>query len=219
MVETKELKKHYKIGEVLTRAVDGVSIKVSDGEFVAIGGKSGSGKSTLLHLLSLLDRPTSGSLYINGEDVASFNSAKRMSMRLSTFGFVFQDYALIPELTAIENVLLPFFMLNGSFKDGTKRGEELLTSVGLEKRFNNLPGQLSGGEQQRVAIARALINKPKILFADEPTANLDVASSENIMDIIKKLHTEGITILMVTHEQDYASRAERVIMLSDGKVV
>lgn len=219
MVETKELKKHYKIGEVLTRAVDGVSINISDGEFVAIGGKSGSGKSTLLHLLSLLDRPTSGSLYINGEDVAGFDSAKRMSMRLSMFGFVFQDYALIPELTAIENVLLPFFMLNGSFKDGMKRGKELLVRVGLENRFNNLPGQLSGGEQQRVAMARALINKPKILFADEPTANLDVASSENIMNLIKKLHTEGITILMVTHEPDYASIAERVVTLSDGKVV
>ncbi len=219
MIETKELKKYYKIGEVLTRAVDGVSIKVSDGEFVAIGGKSGSGKSTLLHLLSLLDHQTSGNLYIGGEDVVNFDSARRVSMRLSMFGFVFQDYALIPELTAIENVLLPFFMLNGNFKDGVKRGEELLASVGLEKRFNNLPGQLSGGEQQRVAIARALINKPKILFADEPTANLDVSSSENIMEIIKKLHKDGITILMVTHEPDYALRAERVITLSDGKVV
>lgn len=219
IIETKNLIKRYVVGEVVTHAVDNVSISVQEGEFVAIDGKSGSGKSTLLHLLSLLDRPTEGGVYVEGEDTSQFSKARRVDIRLSTFGYVFQDYALIPELTALENVVLPHFMMTGCFDDCTKRGTELLGRVGLENRLHNRPGQLSGGEQQRVAIARALVNNPHVLFADEPTANLDSDTSETIISIITELHKQGITVLMVTHEPEYARRAQRIITLADGKVV
>ena len=219
ILQTKDLVKRYQIGEVVTRALAGVSISVNKGEFVAIDGKSGSGKSTLLHQLSLLDRPTSGHVYVQDEETSEFPRDRRVLMRLSTFGYVFQDYALIPELTAVENVLLPQFMRTGCFGECMRRGHELLERVGLGERLHNLPSQLSGGEQQRVAIARALVNKPEILFADEPTANLDSDTSETVMNIIKELHREGLTILMVTHEPDYAAQAERIITLADGAVV
>ena len=218
LIETKDLVKRYQIGEVVTRAVAGVSLSIYQGEFVAIDGRSGSGKSTLLHLLSLLDRPTEGAVYVQGEETSHFPRERRVEIRLSTFGYVFQDYALIPELTAIENVLLPHFMLTGCYDECARRGNELLERVGLGERLHNLPSQLSGGEQQRVAIARALVNKPQVLFADEPTANLDSDTSENVMNIIEELHTEGLTVLMVTHEPDHAQRAERVITLSDGRI-
>lgn len=218
LIETKELTKEYRTGEVVTRALGGVSIQVDAGEFVAIEGKSGSGKSTLLHMLSLLDRPSGGSVFVEGEDTVRFSRSRRVLMRLSTFGYVFQDYALIPELTALENVVLPYFMKTGCFRDCTVRGVELLEQVGLGKRLGNLPSQLSGGEQQRVAIARALVNKPRVLFADEPTANLDSGTSEIIMDIIKELNEHGLTVMMVTHEREYARRAERTITLSDGLI-
>lgn len=219
LIETKHLAKRYVIGEVVTHALADVSIAVAPGEFVAIDGKSGSGKSTLLHLLSLLDRPTDGAVFVHGTNTSTFSRNKRMEMRLSSFGYVFQDYALIPELTALENVVLPHYMLTGCFDDCTTRGTELLEQVGLGARLHNRPNQLSGGEQQRVAIARALVNKPNILFADEPTANLDSETSETIISIIRTLHEEGLTVLMVTHEPEYARRAERIITLSDGKVV
>lgn len=219
IIETIDVKKHFHIGSVLTRAVDGVSLEIHPGEFVAINGKSGSGKSTLLHMLSLLDRPSEGTLEVLGEDTATFSRSARVAMRLTTFGYVFQDYALIPELTALENVLLPHYMHTGCYTSCKKRGVELLERVGLEKRLNNLPNQLSGGEQQRVAIARALVNKPQVLFADEPTANLDTDTSETVMGIIDELHQEGLTVLMVTHEPEYATRAERQVTLSDGRII
>jgi ABC-type lipoprotein export system ATPase subunit len=219
IIETVEVQKHFTIGDVVTRAVDGISVQIHEGEFVAIDGMSGSGKSTLLHLLSVLDRPSAGEVRVAGEDTSRCPRARRVAMRLTTFGYVFQDYALIPELTALENVLLPQFMQTGCYGSCSKRGKELLERVGLGERLHNLPNQLSGGEQQRVAIARALVNKPRILFADEPTANLDSDTSENIMQIIKELHEQGITVLMVTHEPEYAARAERIITLADGKVV
>lgn len=219
IIETINLIKRYEVGEVITHAVDGVSISISEGEFVAIDGKSGSGKSTLLHLLSLLDRPTEGGVYVRGKDTSHFSKEQRVDIRLSTFGYVFQDYALIPELTALENVVLPHFMLTGCFDDCTKHGTELLGRVGLEKRLHNRPSQLSGGEQQRVAIARALVNNPRVLFADEPTANLDSDTSDTIISIITDLHKQGITVLMVTHEHEYALRAERIITLADGHVL
>jgi putative ABC transport system ATP-binding protein len=219
LIETQDLVKRYQIGEVVTRAVAGVSLAVRQGEFVAIDGKSGSGKSTLLHLLSLLDRPTTGTVHVQGEETSRFPRERRVAIRLSTFGYVFQDYALIPELTALENVLLPHFMRTGCYGECTARGTDLLERVGLGKRLHNLPSQLSGGEQQRVAIARALVNKPQVLFADEPTANLDTDTSETVMGIIKELHQEGLTVLMVTHEPEYAARAQRTITLADGVVV
>ena len=219
IVETKNLVKCYNVGEVVTRALDGVSISINEGEFVAIDGKSGSGKSTLLHLLSLLDRSTEGGVFVYNEDTSQFSRERRVAIRLSTFGYVFQDYALIPELTALENVILPHFMLTGRFGDCTKHGTELLERVGLGNRLYNRPSQLSGGEQQRVAIARALVNSPHVLFADEPTANLDSDTSENILSIILELHAQGLTVLMVTHEPEYARRAGRIITLADGQVV
>lgn len=219
ILETNKLVKRYIVGEVVTHALAGVSISILPGEFVAIDGKSGSGKSTLLHLLSLLDRPTTGDVLVHGTNTSEFSRKKRMDMRLSSFGYVFQDYALIPELTALENVILPHYMLTGRFDDCKKRGITLLERVGLKDRLYNRPNQLSGGEQQRVAIARALVNKPKLLFADEPTANLDSDTSETIISIIRELHEQGLTVLMVTHEPEYAQRAERVITLSDGKIV
>ncbi len=219
IIETVNVQKYFTIGEVVTRAVDGVSIQIHEGEFVAIDGRSGSGKSTLLHLLSLLDQPSAGEVRILREDTSRFSRAQRVAMRLTTFGYVFQDYALIPELTALENVLLPHFMQTGCYRSCTQQGETLLARVGLGGRLHNLPSQLSGGEQQRVAIARALVNKPRILFADEPTANLDTDTGETIMSIIAELHTQGLTVLMVTHEPEYAARAERLITLTDGRVV
>jgi putative ABC transport system ATP-binding protein len=219
ILETRELVKQFQIGSIVTRAVAGVTLSVAEGEFVAIDGRSGSGKSTLLHMLSLLDRPSSGSLFVAGEDVASFSHEQRVFLRLSMFGYVFQDYALIPELTALENVMLPLFMKTGCFGSCSKRGIELLDQVGLGARMGNLPSQLSGGEQQRVAIARALVNSPKVFFADEPTANLDTDTSETIMGIIEGLHRDGITVLLVTHEPEYALRAQRKITLVDGRVV
>lgn len=219
IIETVNVQKYFTIGEVVTRAVDGVSIQIHEGEFVAIDGRSGSGKSTLLHLLSLLDQPSAGEVRILREDTSRFSRAQRVAMRLTTFGYVFQDYALIPELTALENVLLPHFMQTGCYRSCSQQGETLLARVGLGERLHNLPSQLSGGEQQRVAIARALVNKPRILFADEPTANLDTDTGETIMSIIAELHTQGLTVLMVTHEPEYAARAERLITLTDGRVV
>jgi len=219
IIKTVNLVKRYQIGDVVTKAVNGISLEIYKGEFVAIDGMSGSGKSTLLHLLSLLDRPTSGQVLINGDDTAHYSRSLRVQMRLATFGYVFQDYALIPELTALENVMLPYFMETGCYGDCLNTGKGILERVGLGKKFDNLPSQLSGGEQQRVSIARALVNKPEVFFADEPTANLDSDTSNNIMNIIKELHMQGITVLMVTHEPEYAHRAERIITMSDGEIV
>lgn len=219
IIETRHIRKHFSIGAVVTRAIDDVSVGICRGEFVAIEGRSGSGKSTLLHMLSLLDLPSEGAVFVNGTDTSTFSRTERVRMRLTTFGYVFQDYALIPELTALENVILPHFMRTGRYASCTARGVEMLTRVGLGARLHNLPSQLSGGEQQRVAIARALVNEPDVLFADEPTANLDSDTSEIIMGILKELHAQGITIILVTHEPEFAARAERVIMLADGRVV
>lgn len=218
IIKTVDLTKRYIIGEVVTEALGGVSLSVDKGEFVAINGRSGSGKSTLLHILSLLDRPTSGAVYIEGAETTRISKRERMEMRLKTFGYVFQDYALIPELTALENVLLPRYMATGCYGSCEDRGKELLAQVGLSERIHNLPNQLSGGEQQRVAIARALVNNPTVLFADEPTANLDTDTSETILGIIQDLHQKGLTVLMVTHEPEFATRAGRIITLADGLV-
>ena len=218
VLKTRDLSKEYKVGEIVTRALGGVSIEVHEGEFVAIEGRSGSGKSTLLHMMSLLDRPSGGDVLVEGRETARFSRSERMVLRLSTFGYVFQDYALIPELTALENVLLPQFMRTGCYRTCSGQGVELLERVGLKDRLHNLPSQLSGGEQQRVAIARALVNDPKVLFADEPTANLDSDTSETIMGIFEELHGKGLTLIMVTHEPEFSARAQRTIRLADGLI-
>jgi putative ABC transport system ATP-binding protein len=193
---------------------------VGCGEFVAIMGRSGAGKSTLLYQLSLLDTPTSGSIVLDGHTVDNLSNSEKTKFRLHTLGYVFQDYSLLPELTAEENIMVPLLMQGLSRDMARKRAQEVLRSVNLEHRKDNTPSELSGGEQQRVSIARAITHKPKILFADEPTANLDSFSSKIVMEIFQKLNKEnGLTIVMVTHELEYGKLADRIVKLSDGLVV
>lgn len=219
MIEVKNLKKSFKDGESTTEVLKGIDFIAKSGEFVAIMGRSGAGKSTLLYQMSLLDEPTSGEIFINEKNMMAVSISEKTSFRLSDLGYVFQDYALLPEMNALENVVLPLLMQNIPEKKAYEKALQALTRVGLEKRINNLPGQLSGGEQQRVSIARAIAHEPKILFADEPTANLDNESSRIIMEIFKELHKAGQTIIMVTHEVEYSKFAERIVHLDDGKIV
>lgn len=219
MIEVKNLKKSFIDGESETQVLKGIDFKAETGEFIAIMGRSGAGKSTFLYQMSLLDNPTSGEIYIDGKDVLAMKSEERTYFRLSELGYVFQDYALLPEMTALENVALPLLMQDIPEKEAYEESKKALTRVGLEKRLNSLPSKLSGGEQQRVSIARAIAHSPKILFADEPTANLDNESSRIVMDFFKELHEAGQTIIMVTHELEYSKYAERVVHLNDGRIV
>jgi len=215
-IKVKNIKKIYP-GKVPTYALRGISFEITEGEFVAIMGKSGSGKSTMLHQLGLLDSPTEGEIIIDNVDVSKLSDGEKTLFRLQRLGYVFQEYALIFELTALENVLLPAFALNGSHQSYRDRAIEMLDKVGLKERVDHRPNELSGGEQQRVAIARALINNPKILFADEPTANLDTNSSREILELFKKLNQEmGQTIVLVTHEPDDRKYVDRVLWFKDG---
>lgn len=217
-VSIKNLVKEYGNGDNITRAVNGISLDISPGEFLMITGRNGSGKSTLMHIMALLDEPTSGEIFINGRELARAKASAKSSLRLRQLGYIFQEYALIAELTALENVMLPAMMLT-SRKAARQKAEGLLKKVNLEKKQKRLPTQLSGGEQQRVAVARSLINSPKIIFADEPTANLDSVASIEVLEIFKKLnHDEHITIVMVTHELDELSYASRIINIKDGKL-
>ena len=215
-IKVKNLKKTYS-GKVPTYALRGISFEIKKGEFIAIMGKSGSGKSTLLHQLGLLDTPTEGELLIDDIDVLKMSDREKTLFRLQRLGYVFQEYALIFELTALENVLLPAFALNGSHQSYRERAADMLDKVGLKDRVDHRPNELSGGEQQRVAIARSLINNPNILFADEPTANLDSTSSKEILELFKKLNKEmGQTIVLVTHEPDDRKYVDRVLWIKDG---
>ncbi len=222
LIEIKDLTKVYGVGNVAVHALRGVNATVEQGEFVAIMGASGSGKSTLMNILGCLDRPTSGSYVLDGEDVSRLSKNQLASVRNRKVGFVFQSYNLLPRLTAVKNVMLPM-LYNGhsriSDKERYERALATLESVGLGDRAHHKPNELSGGQQQRVAIARALINQPSIILADEPTGNLDTHSSMEIMDLMHQLHAQGVTIVIVTHEVDIASRAGRVIYLQDGQVV
>lgn len=207
------------MGDVKVKALNNVSFEITRGEFVAIMGKSGSGKSTLLHQLGLLDTPTSGQIIFDGQNLLELSESRKARFRLSKFGYVFQEYALLPELSALENVYLPAIALGRKEDDYIKAGTDVLEQVGLGARIHHRPRELSGGEQQRIAIARALINKPEMLFADEPTANLDSASSKQVIELFRKLNTEtGLTILMVTHEPDDMNDVGRVIWLKDGEL-
>lgn len=219
MIEVRNLKKSFKDGDSTTEVLKGIDFVAKSGEFVAIMGRSGAGKSTFLYQMSLLDEPTSGEIFIDNKNMFLLNVNKKTYFRLSLLGYVFQDYALLPEMTALENVAIPLLMQNISEKKAIEKATQALIRVGLEKRLNNLPSQLSGGEQQRVSIARAIAHEPKILFADEPTANLDNESSRIIMEIFKELHKGGQTIIMVTHEVEYSKFAERIVHLDDGKIV
>jgi putative ABC transport system ATP-binding protein len=196
-----------------------VSLTIEKGEFVAIMGRSGAGKSTLLYQLSLLDTPTNGSIMIGGVDTGVLTREQRTDFRLRELGYIFQDYALLPELTALENTALPLIMQGERMVDAYRSSAVALTAVGLEHRFGSLPSQLSGGEQQRVSIARSIAHAPKILFADEPTANLDSETAKQVLDIFRTLNKNGQTIIMVTHEKEYGELADRTVRLLDGKII
>lgn len=219
MLKISNLVKSFKNGQIETKILKGIDLEVKDGEFVSIMGRSGAGKSTLMYQMSLLDEPTSGQIFIDGYEVHNMSEREKMSFRLAKFGYVFQDYALLPELTAVENVVLPLLMENIDPVRAQKMAEDSLVLVNLGKRLHNLPSQLSGGEQQRVSISRAIAHRPDILFADEPTANLDSESSKTIMGIFLELHKQGQTIIMVTHEEEYGKMTQRTIRLDDGRIV
>ncbi len=222
LIEITDLTKVYGTGSVAVHALRGVNAIVEKGEFVAVMGASGSGKSTLMNILGCLDRPTSGTYVLDGEDVSRLSKNDLARIRNKKIGFVFQSYNLLPRLTAVKNVMLPM-LYNGhhrrSDKERYERALAMLESVGLRDRAHHRPNELSGGEQQRVAIARALVNDPSIILADEPTGNLDSRSSDEIMDLLYHLHEQGVTIVMVTHESKLAERAGRVIYLQDGQVI
>jgi putative ABC transport system ATP-binding protein len=219
MIEAKNLTKTFMNGDVETKVLKGIDLSVEDGEFIAIMGRSGAGKSTLMYQMSLLDDPTEGEVVINGKKTYTMSSDQKTNFRLNMLGYVFQDYALVPDLTALENVSLPLLMQNLEPKIAKGKAAAALKKVGLNHRMKNLPSQLSGGEQQRVSIARAIAHDPHIVFADEPTANLDNESSRAIIDIFVQLNKEGQTIIMVTHEEEYAKLASRIIKIDDGKIV
>jgi putative ABC transport system ATP-binding protein len=219
MIKVKNLYKSYGTKDLETPVLRGIDLEVPAGEFLGIMGKSGAGKSTLMYQIGLLDHPTSGEIILNNINTEMLETEERTQLRLSMLGYVFQDYALIPELTASENVMIPLLMQGKSMDEARSIGENTLNQVGLSHRTNNKPSQLSGGEQQRVAIARAMAHNPKILFADEPTANLDTASGESIIELFKELNNKGQTIVMVTHEEEYAKYCKRIVYLADGKIV
>ena len=220
IISIRNLSRTYIMGTMQVPALNRVTLDIKRGEFATIMGKSGSGKSTLLHQLGLLDTPTEGEIVIDGVEISGLSESKRTRFRLEKFGYVFQEYAILPELTALENVYLPAMALGMSKDECTIKGMDALKKVRLDERADHRPRELSGGEQQRVAIARAIINKPKILFADEPTANLDSVSSRQILELFRALNRDiGQTILMVTHELEDEEFVDRVIWLADGEVV
>ena len=220
LIEIQDMFKTYKMGDNIVNALNGVSLTVDYGEFVAIMGHSGSGKSTMLNILGCLDTPTSGSYLLDGRQVSGMNRNELAVIRNQKLGFVFQNFNLLPRTSAVENVELPA-MYGNKIKSSERRNRaiELLTKVGLGERLWHTPAQMSGGQQQRVAIARALMNKPAVILADEPTGNLDSKASVEIVEFLASLNDDGITVVMVTHEDDIAAHAKRVVVMSDGKVV
>lgn len=219
MIKVKNVTKKFQSGDQEIIALNNISFDVPEGQFLTISGKSGSGKSTLLYQLGLLDIPSSGEIYIDGIELVTLPEDNRTLLRLGDLGYIFQDYAILPTLTALENVMVPLLMQGETFRGAEQKSEKALERVGLSNRKNNLPSQLSGGQQQRVAIARAIAHDPKIIFADEPTANLDSETSEQVIQTFLALNKEGQTIVMVTHEPEYAKLADRTITLADGVMV
>ena len=218
ILQTKELKKHYGSGDTLVKALDGVDLSVENGEFVAIVGTSGSGKSTLLHMLGGLDRPTSGSVAVDGQEIFSLKDEALTIFRRRKIGFVFQAYNLVPVLSVYENIVLPIQLDGG----GVDRAyvDQIIAALGLEHKLNNLPSQLSGGQQQRVAIARALATKPAILLADEPTGTLDSKTSQDVLSLMKVTGQKfAQTMVMITHNEEIAQMADRIIRIEDGRIV
>ena len=218
ILETRNLKKYYGKGDTLVKALDGVDLNVEDGEFVAIVGTSGSGKSTLLHMLGGLDRPTSGTVIVDGKDIFSLKDEALTIFRRRRIGFVFQSFNLVPVLTVRENIVLPI-QLDGGRVDENYVGQ-VVAALGLEKKLNNLHGQLSGGQQQRVAIARALAAKPAILLADEPTGNLDSRTSQDVLSLMKVTGRKfAQTMVMITHNEEIAQLADRIVRIEDGRIM
>ena len=219
VVKIENVARVYKIGKIETQALRGVNLSIGNGEFTALVGPSGSGKTTLLQMIGCLDQPTSGRVFINDKDVTSLNRNQRADMRRATIGFIFQFFALIPTLTAYENVEMPLLLNGHSTQERRERVMELLKAVDLSDRANNRPDQLSGGQQQRVAVARALASKPTLILADEPTANLDTTNGKQVMDIMQKLNKEtGVTFVFATHDPRVINYANRVVTLQDGLI-
>jgi putative ABC transport system ATP-binding protein len=219
MLDVSEVTKIYGSGQAAFKALDGVSLSVKRGARVCIMGKSGSGKSTLLRQMALIDRPTSGQITLSGQEVTHMPEWRRSRLRLANLGYVFQEFALLSELTAQENVYLPAMMLGSSRREYLKRSEELLEKVGLGHRLHNRPSALSGGEKQRVAIARAMVNQPSIIFADEPTANLDSRSTDIVMHTFVQLNEElGVTLVFVSHDPEHKNYANQLIYIKDGQI-
>lgn len=219
LLYTKNLTKTYESGSVTTNVLKGIDIEIKEGEFVCIMGHSGSGKSTLMHILGFLDKPTSGQYVFEGKNTEDFDEDQLSEIRNKKVGFVFQSFNLLPRTSALENVRLPMIYAGVSEAEQIKRAKALLTKVGLEHRMNNHSNELSGGEQQRVAVARALVNSPLLILADEPTGNLDSKSTNDMMALFDQLHKEKHTMIIVTHEDDVAKHAERIIHVKDGLCV
>jgi len=218
VLELKNIVKTYSSGNTKFNALDHVDLSIHQGEFISITGPSGSGKSTLMHIIGLLDNPTSGEVYLEGQNISRLKEHQLAQLRNVTLGFVFQQFNLLPKTSSLENVILPLLYSDTPRSQWTKLAQAMLEKVGLSDKLKNTPAQLSGGQQQRVAIARALINNPKIILADEPTGNLDTKSGQEIIKLLHQLNQEGRTIALVTHDLDLAKQAKRIIVIKDGKI-
>ena len=216
IINIKNITRNFPMGNEVVKVLKGIDLEIERGEYVALMGPSGSGKSTLMNLLGCLDTPTSGSYELNGKDVSNMTDDDLAEIRNKEIGFVFQTFNLLPRTTALENVALPMIYAGASKKERTERAKEVLTQVGLADRMDHKPNQLSGGQRQRVAVGRALVNSPSIILADEPTGNLDSKTSVEIMSLFNKIHAAGNTVILVTHEEDIAENAHRIIRLRDG---
>ncbi|WP_271855520.1 ABC transporter ATP-binding protein [Patiriisocius marinus] len=218
VIDIKGIRRDFPLGQEIVKVLKGIDLQIEKGDYVALMGPSGSGKSTLMNLLGCLDTPTEGSYLLNGQDVSNMTDDALAEIRNKEIGFVFQTFNLLPRTTALDNVALPMIYAGASKKERTKRAEEVLTDVGLADRMDHRPNQLSGGQRQRVAVGRALVNKPSIILADEPTGNLDSKTSVEIMALFDAIHASGNTVILVTHEEEIAEHAHRVIRLRDGLV-